>query len=177
MNDLLDRHSALFQPGRGTLKYYEIIIYVDPQAKPKFCKARRVSNSMKFKVEEELERLQKEGIIESVQYAEWAAPIVPILKSDAKSIRICGDFKVTVNKASKLDCYPIPDRRPFRPTDVYCTTFWNFISARHVPRSNRVPPQKNPRSYCLYLDDILITGSSIEEHLGTLEKVFQNWKM
>ena len=63
---------------------------------------------MKSKVEEELEWLEKEGIIEPVQYAEWVAPIVPVLKADGKSLRICGDFKVTVNKADQLDCYPIP---------------------------------------------------------------------
>ena len=33
---------------------------------------------------------------------------MPVLKADSKSLRICGDFKVTVNKASKLDRYPIP---------------------------------------------------------------------
>ena len=42
------------------------------------------------KVEEELERLVSEGIIESVQFANWAAPIVPVVKSDGKSLRICG---------------------------------------------------------------------------------------
>ena len=33
--------------------------------------------------------------------------LVPILKPDRKSLRLYGDFKVTVNKASKLDSYPI----------------------------------------------------------------------
>jgi hypothetical protein len=33
--------------------------------------------------------------------------IVPIVKDD-KSIRICADYKVTVNQAAKLDNYPIP---------------------------------------------------------------------
>ena len=59
-------------------------------------------------VEEELAHLEKEGIIEPVQFAEWAAPIVPVLKKEKKSLRICGDFKQTVNRASKLDKYPIP---------------------------------------------------------------------
>ena len=48
------------------------------------------------KVEQELERLQEEGTMEPVQFAKWAAPIVPIVKED-KSIRICGDYKITVN--------------------------------------------------------------------------------
>ena len=61
---------------------------------------------MKGKIEEELKKLQ-EGIIEPVQFSEWAAPIVPILKPD-NSIRICGDYKTTVNQFSRVDNYPIP---------------------------------------------------------------------
>ena len=55
-----------------------------------------------------LERLQKQGTLEPVDIAEWAAPIVVVLKKDCKSVRICGDFSVTVNPVSKLDRYPIP---------------------------------------------------------------------
>ena len=50
----------------------------------------------------------KQGILEPVEFAEWAAPIAPVVKSDKFSVHICGDFKLTVNKASKLDQYPIP---------------------------------------------------------------------
>ena len=69
-------------------------------------------------MEEELNRLVMEGIIEPVQYAQWAAPIVPVLKSDKLSIRICGGFKMTVNQASRLDRYPIP-----RVEDLFATLF------------------------------------------------------
>ena len=41
-------------------------------------------------------------------FSDWAAPIVPVLKADKKSVRICGDFSTAVNKASRLDNYPIP---------------------------------------------------------------------
>ena len=87
----------------GKLKHFKAKIHVDPQAKPKFCKACSVPYVMKAKVEEQLAQLEKDGIIEPVQYADWAAPIVPALKADSKSLRICGDIKVTVNKASKFD--------------------------------------------------------------------------
>ena len=33
---------------------------------------------------------------------------MPVLKADKQSLRTCGDFKQSVNTASKLDRYPIP---------------------------------------------------------------------
>ena len=58
-------------------------------------------------MEQELDRLERDGIIQPVEFSEWAAPIVPVVKTDG-SIRICGDYKVTVNQAAKLDTYPLP---------------------------------------------------------------------
>ena len=42
-----------------------------------------------------------------MEFADWAAPIVPVLKGDSR-VRICGDYKVTVNRFARLDKYPIP---------------------------------------------------------------------
>jgi len=83
------------------------VIRVDPSVLPKFCKARSLPYALQAKVDQELDRLVAEGILEPVQYAEWAAPIVPVLKSD-RSVCICGDFKQMVNKASSVDRYPLP---------------------------------------------------------------------
>ena len=41
-------------------------------------------------------------------HSNWAAPIDPILNINQKSVRICGDFKFTMNQAAKVDHYPIP---------------------------------------------------------------------
>ncbi len=41
---------------------------------------------------------------------------MPVLKSDKSSIRISGDFKASVNQASKLYLYPIP-----RVEDLFAT--------------------------------------------------------
>ena len=104
---MLDRHAAVFQEGLGKLKGYKAKITLDQKAIPRFCKARPVPYALKAKVEDELDRLTAEGIIEPRQFADWAAPIVPVLKGD-QTVRICGDFKQTINHASKLDRYPIP---------------------------------------------------------------------
>ena len=63
---------------------------------------------MRDKVEKELNRLVTEGSLEAVEVAEWAALIVAVLKPDKTKVRICGDFKQTVNPVSTLDKYPIP---------------------------------------------------------------------
>ena len=55
----------------------------------------------------EIDRLLTEKIIEPVEISEWAAPVVPILKKD-ETIRLCGDYKVTVNKVASVDTFPIP---------------------------------------------------------------------
>ena len=82
-------------------------LHVDSTVKPVYLKSRSIPYAMKSKVDAELDRLLQEGILEPVPFSTWAAPIVPVLKSDKSSIRICGDFRVTVNKAVKLDSYPI----------------------------------------------------------------------
>ncbi|KAL9985219.1 hypothetical protein ACROYT_G007595, partial [Oculina patagonica] len=107
LQKVLDAHKNVFGEGLGTLKGTEAKIYVDPGATPKFMKARPVPYALKAKVEQELERLRSEGIISPVEFTEWAAPIVPVVKQDG-SVRICGDYKCTVNQVSKLDNYPIP---------------------------------------------------------------------
>ena len=54
----------------------EARIDVNSQARSRFCKARPVPFALKHKVEAELDRLLKEGIVEAMKSAEWAAPIV-----------------------------------------------------------------------------------------------------
>ena len=57
---------------------------------------------MRPKVEKELEKLERDGIISKIDMSDWASSIVPVLKKDG-SVRICGDFKVTVNQVLHLN--------------------------------------------------------------------------
>ena len=116
LQELLTKYSEVFQDGLGSLKGYEVRIEVYPNATPRFCKARTLQYAMREKVGEELVRLVAEGTLDPEEYSDWAAPIVVVVKSDRKSVRICGDFRMTVNPISKLHRYPIP-----KVTDLFAT--------------------------------------------------------
>ena len=55
----------------------------------------------------EFTRLEKEGVIRPEEFSQWAAPIVPIVKGDG-IIRVCGDYKLTLNRTAKTNTYPLP---------------------------------------------------------------------
>ena len=108
ISNIMDEFRELFdQSSMGQLKDVEVTLEVDPNIPPKFCNARPLPHLLKEKVESELEKLQEENIITPVTHSKWAAPIVPVLKQN-KSVRICGDYRLTCNKALLIDRYPIP---------------------------------------------------------------------
>ena len=164
---------------------------------------------MRKKVEEELGRLEKQGIIKKCQFAEWAAPMVPILKDDG-TVRIFGDYKVTANQAVIVDPHPIP-----RIQDIFARmsggTLYTKLDLSHAYLQLQL--DESARDYLVinthkglyeytrlpfgvssapaifqctmenilqgidhtvvYIDDILITGQSEEEHLRVLNEVLQ----
>ena len=114
LDQLLQKHEALFRKELGTLKGVEAHLEVE-QCTPKFFKARSVPYAIKGAIEQDLERLAQLGVIEKVSHSDWAAPIVPVPKADG-GIRICGDYKITINPVLKVDQYPMPV-----PEDLFAT--------------------------------------------------------
>jgi len=108
LNSILEHFQDVFQDELGTFQGPKVKLIVDPQIPPKFYKSRSLPYAMRDKVEEKLKVLQAAGIIELIESSEWAAPIVPVLKRDKQTIRLCGDYQLTVNRVVKLDQYPIP---------------------------------------------------------------------
>ena len=103
---MIHQHSAIFEPGIGKLQAPPATFHLK-QHTPKFIKARTVPFSQRDKVKTELNRLQAEGIISPVKFSDYATPIVPIDKSNGR-VRICGDFKCTLNQIIEPEQYPLP---------------------------------------------------------------------
>ena len=76
-------------------------------ATPKFFRPRPVPYALHARVKTELDRLETEGVLKKTNHRDWAAPVVVVNKPDG-GIRICGDYKVTINSQLQIDQYPLP---------------------------------------------------------------------
>ena len=206
LQTVLERHSAMFEKGLGCLKGTTVKLNVDSNATPKFYKARTVPLALKEKVEAELDNLESMGII---QFSKWAAPVVPVVKQNG-GVRLCGDYKLTVNQASPVDSYPLPRVDELLaslsggkffskldlsqaylqlPLDEQSREYVTVNTHKGLYRYNRLPfgvssapsifqrtmdnLMRGIKGVSTYIDDILISGSTIEEHLQTLDIVLQ----
>ena len=206
---VLNRHKVIFSDELGVIKGTSAKLYADPQTRPRFFKYRTVPYSMRGKVEQELDQLQRQGVLTPVAFSDWAAPIVPVLKKDG-SVRICGDYRLTVNQAAKLETYPLPkiddlltslaggktftkldlahayqqvelekDSRKFVTINTHKGLFeytrlpFGVVSAPALFQRTMENLLQGLKHVCVYLDDILVTGSSEREHLDNLAEVLK----
>ena len=208
LQTLLQTHEKVFAETMKPVKNAKAQIYVEEGCRPKFFKARPTPYAMKDMIDSEIDRLLEQGIIKPVQYSDWAAPVVPVLKADQKTVRLCGDYSVTVNRIAKTDRYPIPKiedlyaqlgngsvfskldmRHAYEqiPLDeesqkyVTINTHRGLFAYQRLPYGVASAPgifqriieslMKDIPKTMVYLDDILVAGSSHQEHLQTLELV------
>ena len=75
-------------------------------AKPIMLKSRSLPFSMRDRVEEKLDSMVAEKILEKIEDSPWGTPIVPVLQGE--KLRICGDYKSTLNKVLETREYPLP---------------------------------------------------------------------
>ncbi|CAF0711795.1 unnamed protein product [Adineta steineri] len=112
LNELMARHSEIFQEGLGCCKI-KAHLHVKPDSIPKFCKPRSLPFAYREAVEQDLNRLINTGIIEPVDVSKWAAPVVVVPKPGGK-VRLCADLSTGVNQSLEIDQYPLP-----KPNDLF----------------------------------------------------------
>lgn len=113
LKDILNLNNQLFNENLGTVKGVEAELRVKKEARPRFHRARPIPYAIRDAIEGELISLVKSGVIEKIDYSDWAAPIVPVRKPNGK-IRICGDYKVTINPDLEIPTHPMP-----RPDELF----------------------------------------------------------
>ena len=81
---LLDKYGDVFNEGVGTIKGFQAKLHVKSDVRPKFFKPRSVPYVLCSGLEDELDRLEHEGILEKVTHSEWATPVVAVPKPDGR---------------------------------------------------------------------------------------------
>ena len=64
-------------------------------------------------MEEELKRLEHEGVLKPEEVSEWATPTVCVTKSDGP-VRIYGDYKGTMNPTIQTERFLVPTMAEMR---------------------------------------------------------------
>ena len=108
LESLLREYSDLFAESTDSIKGVKATLHVKPNATFKQFRARPVPFALHAKLDAELNRLESAGIIEKVDIApKGTTPVVPVVKPNG-TVRLCGDFKVSVNKIIDPQQYPMP---------------------------------------------------------------------
>ena len=123
VNELVRRFSSTFEQTVGKIPNIKGSHTLRPNSRPVFCKPREIPYAIRDGVEEELNDLVKDGILSFVEKSDWGLPLVPVPKPNGK-IRLCVDYKVTVNPLLTEAHYPIPRVKhiisQLRGARVYC---------------------------------------------------------
>ena len=111
--ELCKEYSDLFKPELGCLKDFELEVKFKPDTKPQYCKPRTVPLALLDDLNQAYEAGIKKGIWIPTQFNEYGTPVVPIRKSlvpgqKKASLRVCGDYSVTVNHQLETHRHPIP---------------------------------------------------------------------
>ena len=107
LSALQSKYQELFSEGLGEVRGMTAQVELEPGAQPRFFKSRPVPFALREQVKKELERQIKEGELVAVEKSDWAAPLVLVRKTGG-SVRICADYKVTVNQCVKDQAYRLP---------------------------------------------------------------------
>lgn len=114
ISEYKQKYPNVFDPNLCTpIREFEVKFAVKEGIVPVVKKAYSMAYALQPKVEQKLKQMVAVGILKPVTHSEWASPIVVVPKKDG-DVRICSDFRLTVNKVLNVDQYPLP-----RPDDIF----------------------------------------------------------
>lgn len=115
LGPMLEKYAEVFSEKPSKIQPFEAKLVLKGEGRPVFCRPRSVPFALKGAIEEELAKLVKLGVLVQVPSSEWATPIVPVVRSNNK-VRLCGDYKVTINPVLDIEQYPLP-----KPEEMFAT--------------------------------------------------------
>ncbi|XP_062521210.1 uncharacterized protein K02A2.6-like [Corticium candelabrum] len=97
----------------GCLKDFQLEVKFKSDAKPVFCKPRTVPFALLDDLSLAYNKGIDRGLWKRVQFNDYGTPVVPVRKSPSAShpqgsIRVCGDYSVTVNPQLETHRHPLP---------------------------------------------------------------------
>lgn len=99
--------SDVFKSGLGKYNISTVSLPIVKDAIPVFCKPRPIPIAWRDALSKHIDELVKSGVLIQVDSSDWGTPLVPILKPSG-DLRVCGDYKVTINKFLVDFKYPLP---------------------------------------------------------------------
>lgn len=107
VNEIKREFAEVFDGKLGAFNGHKISLVLKNDFKPVFFKPRALPLAWKDKIEKHLRDLINKDMLEQIDNSEWGTPLVPIVKPNG-DLRICGDYKVTLNKYLVDFKYPLP---------------------------------------------------------------------
>ena len=102
----INQFPDVLEKGLGHLRGIKASIELKDGAQPRFCKYRPIPIALRAQVEDAIRQQVEDGEHRPVEQSDWAAPIVVVAKKDG-GIRICADFKVTINPQLCTKTFPL----------------------------------------------------------------------
>lgn len=99
---------SLFKLDGSSIHGFEADIHVKEGTVPVKRPAYSCPLALQAAVERELEQSVADNLLSPVLSSNWATPIVILRRPDG-TVRLCGNYKVTVNPALEMDHYPLPN--------------------------------------------------------------------
>ncbi|XP_068140073.1 uncharacterized protein [Drosophila tropicalis] len=189
----LAKYKDLFSSELGRFRGPPVSLQINTDATPVRLPARRIPFAIQELYEEELDRLCSQGILVPIEYSDWATPTVPVIKKDG-TIRICGDYKSTINKVIKQHGYQIPPMNSllasveggsiFAKIDL-AQAYQQLVVDEQSALMQTISPGifqscierilQNVSGVLPYFDDIIVMGKSEEELAVRLNEVLSRF--